>query len=196
MNMPVRDLPSRYGTVAMTLHWLIAAAIITNIVLVLAAPEDFKDPAHRTMMSLHMSIGMTVLVLSIARLAWRLVNPLPPPPHGLNRWIRVSGKAMHHLLYTLMIAIPLAGWLMASASHHPPMWFGLFTWPALPGFAGLDKAGSHAWHEVFESIHVTLGWAMVVLAVAHIAAGLYHHLVRKDNVLLRMLPGTRLRRGV
>jgi cytochrome b561 len=193
MNMPVRDLPNRYGTVAMTLHWLIAAAIIANIVIALTAPED-SGPERRALMSVHMSIGMTVLVLSIARIAWRWANPVPPP-QGLNRWIRISGKAMHHLLYTLMVAIPLAGWLMLAPNGRAPMWFGLFTWPVFPGFGGLSEGAAHEWHEVFESIHVTLGWAMIVLAAAHIAAGLYHHVVRKDNVLLRMLPGTRLRSG-
>ena len=195
MTLPVRDLPSRYGAVAMTLHWLIAAAIITNIVLVLAAPEG-RNPTHQAMMSVHMALGLTVLVLSIVRVAWRYLNPVPPPPLGLTRWIHVSGMAMQHLLYVLMIAIPLAGWLMVSASHFSPSWFGFFAWPALPGFAGLDKAASHEWHETFESIHVVLGWAMIVLVPCHIAAGLYHHIVRRDNVLLRMLPGTRLRSGV
>jgi cytochrome b561 len=179
----------------MTLHWLIALAIITNIIVILTVPED-RSPTMIAMMQFHMALGLTVLVLSILRLVWRWMNPLPPPPQGLNRWIRVSGTAMHHLLYFLMVAIPLAGWLMVSANHFSPSWFGLFHWPAFPGFAGLDKAAGHQWHETFESIHVVLGWAMIVLVPCHIAAGLYHHLVRKDNVLIRMLPGTRLREGV
>jgi cytochrome b561 len=195
MNAPVRDLPSRYGLVAMTLHWLIAIAIITNIVLILTMPEG-RTPTHRIMMSWHMSIGLTVIVLSIARIIWRWINPLPPPPHGLNRWLHVSAKAMHHLLYTLMVAIPLAGWLMVSASGFSPPWFGLFNWPVFPGFGGLGKEAGHDVHEIFESIHVVLGWAMIVLIPCHIGAALYHHIVRKDNVLIRMLPGTRLRSGV
>lgn len=195
MNAPVRDLPSRYGAVAMVLHWLIAAAIIINIIVVLAAPEG-HSPERLTMMSFHRALGLTILVLSIVRLVWRWINPAPPPPRGLAPWMRIAGTATHHLLYGLMIAIPLAGWLMVSASHSAPSWFGLFNWPLLPGFAGLDKAASHQWHETFETIHVALGWAMIILIPAHIGAALYHHLLRKDNVLLRMLPGTRLRSGV
>lgn len=195
MNTPVLDRPSRYGVVAMTLHWLIAIAIITNIIVILTVPED-RSPTAMAMMQFHMALGLTVLVLSILRLVWRWMNPLPPPPQGLNRWIRVSGAATHHTLYFLMVAIPLAGWLMVSANHFTPSWFGLFKWPAFPGFAGLDKAAGHQWHETFESIHVVLGWAMVVLVPCHIAAAFYHHLMRKDNVLLRMLPGTRLKSGV
>ena len=194
MSASVRNLPTRYGAIAMTLHWLIAAAIITNVIVVLAAPED-RSPERIAMMSFHMALGLTVLVLSILRLVWRWINPVPPPPLGLAPWMRIAGSATHHLLYGLMIAIPLAGWLMVSANHFTPSWFGLFAWPALPGFGGLDKAASHQWHETFETIHVVLGWAMIVLIPAHIGAGLYHHLVRQDNVLLRMLPGTRLRGG-
>ncbi len=194
MNTFARDLPTRYGVVAMTLHWLIAAAIITNIIVVLAAPED-HSPEQTAMMSFHMALGLTVLVLSILRLVWRWLNPVPPPPQDLAPWMRIAGTAMHHLLYFLMVAIPLAGWLMVSASHFTPSWFGLFAWPAFPGFGGLDNAAGHQWHETFESIHITLGWAMIVLVPAHIAAALYHHFLRQNNVLLRMLPGIRLRRG-
>jgi cytochrome b561 len=86
------------------------------------------------------------------------------------------------------VAVPLAGWLMVSASHFTPSYYGLFNWPALPGFAGLDHASSHSYHEVFETAHVVLGWAMAALIPLHVAAGLYHHVLLKDDVLLRMLP--------
>jgi len=195
MTTPARNLPTRYGVVAMTLHWLIAAGIIANIIIALAAPEG-RNPTHFAMMSFHMALGLTVLVLSIARVVWRLTNPVPPSPAGLSFLVSFGGKALHHLFYLLIVVIPLAGWLMVSASHLTPSYFGLFAWPAFPGFAGLDHAGSHRWHETFESIHVVLAWAMIGLIPLHIVAGLYHHLIREDNVLLRMLPGTRLRSGV
>jgi cytochrome b561 len=187
--------PARYNTVAMLLHWLIAAAIIANLVLVLAAPEG-RSPERMTMMNVHRALGLTILVLSVVRVAWRLFNPPPPPPPGLDALSRLAGGAMHLALYFLMVAIPLAGWMMVSASHFQVSWFGLFQWPLFPGFGGLDKAAGHEWHETFETIHVTLGWAIIVLIPLHIAAGLYHHMMRKDNVLLRMIPGTRLRDGV
>jgi cytochrome b561 len=195
MTTPAKVLPLRYGAVAMILHWLIALAIVANIVVVFAIPEE-RSPTAFAMMKFHMALGLTVLILSIARLVWRWTNPVPPLPAGLDRRLRIAAVATHHLLYFLMVAIPLAGWLMVSANGFSPSWFGLFDWPAFPGFAGLDQAAAHDWHEVFESLHVTLGWAMVVLIPCHVAAGLYHHLMRKDNVLLRMLPGTRLREGV
>lgn len=187
--------PVRYNTVAMLLHWVIAAAIITNIIVVLAAPEG-RSPERIAFMSFHMALGLTVLVLSVLRVVWRLINPVPAPPAGLDPLLRLAGAVTHATLYFLMVAIPLAGWLMVSASHFSPSWFGLFHWPLFPGFGGLDKAAGHEWHETFETVHVFLGWAITVLIPLHVAAGYYHHLIRKDNVLLRMIPGTRLRDGV
>lgn len=199
MTTPIRDLPARYGAVAMTLHWLIAALIIVNLYLGLSLDDYARgDPQKFVVISWHKSIGLTVLLLSILRLVWRWVNPVPPPPHGLNRWIRVSGTAMHYLLYALMILIPLAGWLMVSAGaqgHGTPV-FGLFDWPAFPILSGLPRSAAHPWHETFESAHTVLAWSMLVLIPAHLIAGLYHHVMRRDNVLLRMLPGVKLRSGV
>ena len=178
--------PARYGAVAMSLHWLIAAAIIVNILVVLLAPEH-RGPARSAYMGFHMALGLTVLVLSVARLIWRLSHAAPPPIGTPLE--RLAAAALHGLFYVLIVAIPLAGWLMVSASGRTPSWFGLFAWPAFPGFAGLDHASAHAWHENFETIHVVLGWAMAGLIPLHIAAGFYHHWVQKDGVLLRMLPG-------
>jgi len=199
MNTHIRDLPVRYGAVAMTLHWLIAALIIVNLYLGLSLDDYARgDPQKFVVIGWHKSIGLTVLTLSILRLVWRWMNPLPPPPQGLTPWIRVSGKAIHVLFYFMMIAIPLAGWLMVSSGaqgHGTPV-FGLFDWPAFPILSDLPRSAAHPYHETFESAHVWLAWSMLVLIPAHIIAALYHHFVRRDNVLLRMLPGTRLRSRV
>jgi cytochrome b561 len=199
MTAPVLDRPTRYGAVAMALHWVIAAAIIANLYIGLEFSDMPRgDPDKAMLMGWHKSIGLTVLVLSILRLIWRWMNPVPPPPQGLNRWIRVSGTAVHHLLYFMMIVIPLAGWMMVSsgAQGHGTPFYGLFDWPAFPGLSGLPRSAAHPYHEAFETVHVWLAWAMIVLVPAHILAGLYHHFVRYDNVLLRMLPGVKLRSGV
>lgn len=192
MTMPFRDQPSRYGTVAMILHWLIAAAIIVNLAIVLLV-DDLPRPEKMMWMGWHKSIGLAVLILSIARIAWRLGHPAPPPPPGLPKYQRIAGTALHHLFYFLIVAIPLAGWLMVSTFPFPTSFFGLFNWPAFPGLSGLPKPSAHAYHEIFETVHVVLGWSLVGLIPLHVAAGLYHHVALKDNVLLRMLPGTKLR---
>lgn len=195
MTTPVRDLPSRYGLVAMTLHWVIAAAIIANLALALIA-DDLPRAERMAMMWWHKSIGLAVLVLSVARVAWRWVNPVPPPPPGLKPIQRISGTALHHLFYMMIVLIPLAGWLMVSLFSPGTSFFGLFDWPAFPGLYGMTREAAHPYHEVFETVHIWLGWALIGLIPLHVAAGLYHHLILKDNVLLRMLPGTRLRPGV
>jgi len=192
MTTPIRDLPNRYGAVAMTLHWLIAAAIIVNLVIILLA-DDVSRPEKIQILWWHKSIGLSVLLLSIVRVVWRWLNPVPPPPPGLPAYQRIAGTALHHLFYFLILAIPLAGWLMVSTNAQPIPYFGLFNWPAFPGLSGMAHENAHAYHEAFETVHVVLGWSLVGLIPLHIAAGLYHHFALKDNVLLRMLPGTKLR---
>jgi len=199
MTTTVRDLPSRYGAVAMTLHWLIAAAIIVNLYLGLTAGDlPHGDPSKMQMMWWHKSIGFLVLTLSVLRLVWRLVHPVPPSPKALPPLIRFAGLAAHVALYVLIITVPLAGWLMVSSGSqgHGTSFFGLFDWPAVPVLTSLPRSAAHPWHETFESAHVVLAWAMLILVPLHVLAGLYHHFIRKDNVLLRMLPGTKLRSGV
>jgi cytochrome b561 len=205
MNTRVRDLPTRYGAVAMTLHWLIAILIIINLYLGLSFDDYARgDPMKFQVISLHKSIGLTVLVLSVLRLVWRWINPVPPPPTGLKPWMRTAALFMHRLFYFMIIAIPLAGWLMVSAGamgHATPVFgqFGiphLFDWPAFPVLSGMTRSVAHPYHEAFETIHVWLAWAMIGLVPLHVLAALYHHFLHGDNALLRMLPGTRLRSGV
>lgn len=199
MNTPNRDLPNRYGTVAMILHWLIAAAIIANLYIGLTAPDLPRgDPDKMFLMGWHKSLGLAVLALSVLRLVWRWMNPAPPPPPGLSPMIRALGLGMHYLFYFLIIAIPLAGWLMVSSGSqgHGISFFGLFDWPAFPYLTDLPRHEAHPYHEVFGTAHTVFAWAMLGLLPLHILAGLYHHFIRGDNVLLRMIPGSRLRSGV
>lgn len=206
--MPASNTALRYGTVAMTLHWLIAALLIANICIGLYF-SDLLDTAHelarqnsadaakyQTMalqyVPLHKSIGLTVLLLSVFRLVWRLVNPVPPPPASIPAWMRFGARVSHALLYVLIIGIPLTGWLMISAGAmgHPTSVFGLFGFPPAPGLSGLPRSVAHPYHEMFESAHVFLAWSAIVLVPIHVLAAIYHHFLRGDDVLRRMLPGT------
>jgi cytochrome b561 len=198
--MSIANSRTRYGTVAMTLHWLIAALIVVNICLGLYfaeivpenAPPDVQKFAFE-IIQIHKPIGLTILVLSIIRLLWRLVNPVPPLPEGMSPALKFVARSTHFLLYFLIIAIPLSGWMMVSASRLglPTSYFGLFKWPNLWFLADLTGPQKHALHQTFESTHSILAWSMIVLIPIHVTAALWHQF-RGDDVLRRMIPGTRV----
>ena len=181
----------RYSNVAITLHWLIALGIIVNISLGLYfADLPRSDPDKFFLTQTHKSIGLTILVLSLIRVAWRLMNPVPSLPASMSPAIRFVAHATHFLLYFLILAIPLSGWLLVSSSPLglPTMYFGWFAWPQLPYFSDLPRAAKKIWSHEFGTVHVYLAWSAIVLVLIHLVAALYHHFVRRDVVLARMLP--------
>ncbi len=191
--MAVRNSQLRYGSVAMTLHWLIAALVLVNLGLGLYMADLPKTDASRFMLfQLHKSVGLTVLVLSVLRLVWRLVNPVPPFPRGMNAFLRLGGHVSHFLLYFLIIAIPLAGWAMVSSSPIglPTPYFGLFSWPNISFLANLPRAAKMVNEDMFQETHELLAYSAIALLVLHVLAALYHQFLRRDDVLKRMLPGT------
>lgn len=192
--MVLVNTPSRYGTVAMTLHWLIAAALLVNIALGLYVAEIMEDhdPMHGPLLQFHKSVGLTVLALSVLRVAWRIVNPAPPLPQAMAPRTKFLAHASHFLLYVLILVIPLTGWAMVSASRSPmpTNYFGLLHWPNLPFFAGLDRPEKTLLHHGFNVAHLVLALSALALVPIHIAGALYHH-GREDDVLSRMVPWTR-----
>jgi len=198
--MAITNTRTRYGTVAMTLHWLIALAVLINIGLGLyhadyipdRAPPDLQKFGFQ-IIQLHKSIGLTVLVLSVARLLWRLVNPVPPLPAGMSPTLRFAAHVTHFLLYFLIIAIPLSGWALVSGSQLglPTPYFGILHWPNLWFLADLPRATKHALHPTLVLTHFVLAWSAIVLIPIHVLGALYHQFLRRDDVLKRMIPGTR-----
>lgn len=191
--MSVRNSELRYGNVATALHWLIAALVLVNLGLGIYMADLPRTDASRFMLfQLHKSIGLTVLVLSVLRLAWRLVNPIPPIPRGLHPLIRFAGTATHFVLYFLIIAIPLAGWAMVSSSPIglATPYFGLFAWPNISYLAHLPMATKTANEDMFSDVHAVLAYSALALVVLHVLAALYHQFLRRDDVLKRMLPAT------
>jgi cytochrome b561 len=185
------DIQLRYGTGAMIFHWAIAALLITNIALGLYfADLPHSDPWKFELTQWHKSIGLTVLVLSIFRLLWRLSHPVPPLPADLHPVVRAAARVSHYLFYFLIVAIPLSGWIMVSASPLglPTHFFHLFSLPNLWFMADLPRAQKVALHDPLESVHNVLAWSAIVLIPLHIAAALYHQFIRRDDVLRRMLP--------
>lgn len=194
--MALRSSEERYGTVAMTLHWLIAIAIICMIGFgYYLSTLPITDPSLFRLVQLHKSVGLTILVLSVLRVIWRLINPAPPLPDTLSKPVKVLARITHILLYVLIIAIPLTGWAMVSASPLgiPTMWFGLFEWPHIAPLAHLPFDQKDAKEEAIHSVHAWLAYGAAVLLLLHAGAAMFHHYLLKDNVLRRMLPGTRMK---
>ena len=169
----------RYSHVAIAFHWTIALLVIAN--LIIGIGHD-GIPFLRTLMGAHKAIGVTVLVLTAGRIAWRIAHRPPALPAGTPAWEKGVAHATHWTLYLLMIAMPLTGWLMVSGPgpQRPMTWFGLFAIPTLPASKGTADLGHDA--------HGVLGWLMAALVVLHIAAALRHHLILRDTVLVRIAP--------
>jgi cytochrome b561 len=179
--MPNQSSPTRYGAVAQAFHWLIAALVVTQFTLAYMA-DDLPIGAHKlALLARHKSFGMTVLMLAILRLLWRLKNPPPELPDHMTPWERKLARATHIAFYVLLFAMPLTGWLMSSAKNYSVSWFGLFTWPNLIG-------KNETAFDILRSTHDTLSAILLTIAILHILAALKHHFWNKDNVLLRMLP--------
>jgi cytochrome b561 len=137
-----------------------------------------------TLYNLHKSIGVTILALAVVRIAWRVINPVPPMPAGSQRWEELASRASHLLLYAFLFAQPIAGLVFSLASSFPTVIWG---WK-LPD-PGTDKT----LEEIFKATHYWLSWAILALVAVHVAAALRHHFIQKDDVLRRMLPGARVR---
>ena len=179
--MSWKNTPQRWGGVSQGLHWLVVALILLQGTLGLVMVELVNSPDKIRLYALHKSIGLTILALAVLRLGWRLYAGTPLPVAGIPGWQRAAARLSHGLLYTLLLAIPLSGWLFNSAAGFPLQWFGLFNLPSIaatdPGLREL-AAAAHAW----------LFWLLVAVALVHAAAAFHHHLFTGDATLARMLP--------
>ena len=186
---------SRYSTLAIGLHWTIALIIIGNLVggLTIDYFFDSPDPAMKAagevIIGLHKSLGLTVIVLTLARLAWRIANPPPALPTHMTPLEVVLARGTHYLFYALMLLMPLSGWAMISTAKHPDgfKWFGLFEVPMLPLSKSLGGA--------FDISHLWLGYLAIATILLHAAGAVKHHYLDRDDVLARMLPLWRRKTG-
>lgn len=179
--MPDAMERARYTSGAIWFHWAIAALIIANLAIGLFH-ESLSQSARGNAMDFHKAAGIVVLLLSVARLGWRLSFPPPRFPGHLKRWEAWLARWTHRTFYLLMIGVPLAGWLFVSASpkSRPFSFFGLFDLPRLPVPRSESVFG--LWHEA----HELLAFAMLGLVVLHVAGALKHQLLDRDNQLARM----------
>lgn len=174
----------RYGGVAKTLHWLVFALVLAQYVVAISMPDIGRNTVPGTLIDLHMSIGATILLVVVLRWLWRLARPVPLSTAGA-RWERRVARATHGLLYVLLAVNPILGWANASARDWTIAIFGAFTLPHL--VAPRARIGM-----VAGDVHTFLAWTLLVLIGLHVAAALYHYLLRRDGVLQTMLPGAKV----
>jgi len=173
--------PERYTGVAITLHWLIAAAILSTSLLAQYMTALELSPVKLKLYSYHKWIGVTIFLLVLIRLAWRVAHRPPAPPVSMPAWQHRAAGIAHFFLYALTLSIPVSGWLMSSASGFQVVYLGKIP---IPDLLAKNKAVA----EQLKELHEALNWVMLLLVAVHVAAALKHHLVDHDDVLRRMLP--------
>ncbi len=180
--MSAEATASRYTGVAIALHWVMAGLLLFMIWL------GWNMDENEVRFQLHKSIGITILFLALARLAWRFVNPPPPLPEGMPKLERTASHAVHVAFYVLMVGIPLGGWLMVSVSPFQvsTVLYGVVSWPHLPFTESLI---SQELYNVVEFFHGKGAWVIIALLALHIAGAVKHELGPEGGVLKRMVPG-------
>lgn len=173
--------PAAYTRTAIAFHWLVALFIFAAFALGLYMADLALSPQKLRLYSYHKWLGVTIFMLVLARLAWRLSHPVPALPVTLPRWQNVASKITHVALYALMVVIPLSGWLYSSAAGVQTVYLGLLP---LPNLVVPDKALATLLRGVHWSLNVTL----FVIFCVHTGAALKHHFIDRDGVLARMLP--------
>ena len=173
-----------YDRIQRAFHWSMAAIIFTAIALgIWALYLDRNSPIKGSLLFVHKSLGLTVLLLVIARVAYRLIVGKPPYKQPLHRFNQVGSTTAHLLLYGLMILMPVTGYVFTGAGGHPLPFYGLFEWPSV---VPKDKALS----QLAGTFHYWGAWAICSVLIVHILAVVWHSLAKRDEVFGRMLPTT------
>jgi cytochrome b561 len=169
----------RYSKPAVVLHWLVALLIFVAFPLGVYMHELPLSPDKLKLYSYHKWIGITLLLLVAMRVGWRLTHTPPPLPAGIAAWQRHASAVVHGLLYVLMIAIPLSGWLMSSAKGFQTVWFGVLP---LPDLIDKDKALG----DLLAEVHKFLNFTLLAMVILHVGAALKHHFIERQPFLQRM----------
>ena len=181
--MPLKSGPAHWGSLAKFFHWAVVVLILVQGVLGLVMVELPKRPNVIPVFTFHKSLGLTIFLLAILRLVWRAFDARPDEPATIPQAQVLGARAGHALLYLLLFAVPLSGWLFDSASSLRPLfWWGVVKLPSLTG--GKDDALK----DIAEAAHQYLFWALVLVAAGHATMALVHHFHHRNAVLRRMLP--------
>jgi cytochrome b561 len=163
------------------LHWLVAVCVLATAPVAIAMGRVSPGPTQDTLYNLHKSLGVLILTLMILRLINRFVVGAPIADPGIEPWQKAVSSAVHTALYVLLLAMPVVGYIANSAYGATTPFFGLFE---LPPIVGKNEALAT---QLF-TLHRWVGWFLIVLVLTHVSAALYHHFIRRDDVLRRMLP--------
>jgi len=183
--------PVRYSSVAIALHWAIAAALALQIVLGWRI-GDVEGITRTAVLQLHKTIGVAILVLTVARLAWRLTKKPPAMDAGLTPLERMASHAVHLGFYGALLALPLTGWAMVSAQRVGAMkLLGGLHWPDFPVITALPGGVQDIMADLLDKSHTALVWVMLGLLALHVLGALKHHYISKDPTVARMAPGAK-----
>ena len=177
-----RNTRSAWGVIARSIHWLLAVLILLQFGLGKFAEGMAASPSKIDAFVWHKSIGVTILLLVVLRLAWRLTDPPPPPPATIPPRETKLAAAGHFLLYVLMFAVPISGWLSSDASRIP---FKAYFAVPMPDLVEANRS----LQETVATVHEAFTTALLVLVLIHVAAALRHHFGLRNDVLRRMLLG-------
>jgi cytochrome b561 len=183
--MPLANSPSRYGSVAMALHWGMAGMLVALLAIgwyMVQLPDAGFDTRKISIILAHKSLGMIALLLLAVRAAWRGVTVLPQLVPEIPQWQQVAARFVHLCFYALMFALPLTGWLMSSAGGFPVyLWFDSFP---LPDLIRVNPS----LFRFYIDLHRWIAYAFLMLLLAHSATALAHHFLFRDDTLRKMLP--------
>ena len=171
----------RYTRTAMALHWLMALLIFVAFPLGVYMHELPLSPDKLRLYSWHKWLGVSLFLLAAIRLTWRTTHHPPTLPDTMAGWEKFAAHTVHLLLYTLILVIPITGWLMSSAQGFQTVWLGILPLPDL-----LTK--NRELGDLLKLAHTSLNFLMLSLVIAHVGAALKHHFIEHDGVLPRMLP--------
>ncbi len=179
--MSIRNNSQAWGSLSIGLHWLTFILILGLAMVGLIMTDLANGPLKIQVYALHKSFGLTVLALTIIRLLWRLLSTTPEITINTPAWQKWIAKLTHGLLYLLLFAMPISGWLYNSAAGFPLKYFGLFKLPKLSVYDPELK-------QLAGDAHTTFFYILALLMLMHASAALKHHYLDKDNTLTRMLP--------
>jgi cytochrome b561 len=178
-----------YDPIAMTLHWLMAIAIIALLLIGWTMTGDSIDSSTReTFFVWHKSMGVVIFFAALFRLFWRSRHEPPPEPASLEAGEIMLAQTTHMLLYAFLILQPLTGWMLSSVMPYKTQFFGFFIIPDLFFMPSYDTAVGTWLSSFLKNLHGFLGSAFAILLVVHIGAALKHHFLTRDAVLFRMAP--------